>query len=174
MNIDFISLGVSIVLIIAFIAPIYLHIRHRNLQMSRSLAEIEKFIQKHGLNLTRKEHWRDRYYIGLDSKNGKLLYTSDMLTTPPSLLDLRQVGRIILEEHFHYVQIRKEKTKVLDSIHLQLLGKEGQELHRLECYDGNKFSDLSGEAMLAKQWIKVIEEALGAESPTKSPSLSKL
>ncbi len=174
MNIDFISLGVSIVLIMAFIAPIYFHIRQSNLQMSRALAEIEKFAHSHGLNLNRMENWRKRYVIGLDSINAKLIYTSEMSTIPPSLLDLEEVAQILLEEHFHHAHINKEeKTKVLDSVYLLLLGIEGQELHRLEFYDGNKFSDLSGEAMLAKQWKKSIEEAIGAANPLKALSLSK-
>ena len=160
MDIDFVSLSISIMLILAFMAPIYVHVRNSNLKVANALMELDLFAQRHELQLGKKTHWRKRYFIGLDNYHCKLLFTTDMSQSSPIILDLNQVDRIVLDERFHFVSTTSEKTRILDSVYLQLVGKDGQVLLPLEFYDGNKFSDLMGEAVLAREWKKALEEVL--------------
>lgn len=160
MDIDFVSLGISLVLIIAFIAPIYINIRKNHRVLQAGLFNVQNFARQQRLKLDEQAIWRNRYFIELDKTKKSLIFTNDMRQTLPIMVDIPSIRGVKILENFHYVKQNGQKTKVIDNLWLQLFTSDGLPAYSMEFYDGNLYSDLQGEAVMAKEWKNRVEDLI--------------
>ncbi|MFC4872814.1 hypothetical protein [Negadavirga shengliensis] len=157
-DIDIISLSIAVILIAAFILPLYLHISKAKKRETRATKLLEDFAKSQGLEIQVKDLWRSRYFVGLDRNKAKLLYSDDIALSSPVLIDLYTISRVKIGEVSHKVVNQVESRKVIDRLDLILLDKNGDTANVLEFYDGNRFSDLNGETILIKKWETYLED----------------
>ncbi|WP_035805644.1 hypothetical protein [Lunatimonas lonarensis] len=157
-TIDYVSLAIAAVLIALFITPLYLHVRKTNRSKADALRRLHDFASSKGWLLTNSEIWRNRYFIGLDEMNLGLVYSNDIGDHSAIAVPLSEIQRVRVIERSHRVSINTEKRKVIDAIDLQLIGKDGNVLHELEIYDGNRYSDLDGESVLVGKWEGMLKK----------------
>ncbi|GAB3647103.1 hypothetical protein GCM10028791_08480 [Echinicola sediminis] len=113
-----------------------------------------------GLNLNKIEFWRNQYFLGLDQENHHLVYSGDISSGSPLLIDLREVRNVQLHEESRTLHHHGEKNKVIDRLELILNGEIPGKRWVLEVFDGERFSDLAGEPVLIKVWKEHIENAI--------------
>lgn len=159
-SIDYMSLAMALVVIVLFVTPLYLHVQRTKKKKANALQRLEEFSGTHGWKLTEYEIWRSRYFLGIDAVNLGLVYIEEIAAGTPISVDLREIDRVRMIERSHEIVSSTEKRKIIDAIELQLIGSNGQVAHRLEVYDGDRYSDLDGEAVLAKKWETQISKLL--------------
>lgn len=157
--IDYMSLAVATTLIALFVAPLYLHIRKTNRAKAKAVKRLESFAASQGLVFSDTDIWRNRYFLGLDRNKNTLVYTDNMAESAPICIDLASIHRVRMVGRFHEVVSNVEKRKVFDAIELQLIDQDERLAHRLEVYDGDRYSDLDGEAVLAKKWEILLQRS---------------
>lgn len=157
-DIDIISLTIAVILIAAFILPLYLHISKVKNREVRATKLLEDFAKSQELEIQVKDLWRSKYFIGLDRNKAKLLYSDDIALSSPVVIDLRTITRVKIAEVSHKVVNQLESRKIIDRLDMVLLDKSGNTANILEFYDGNRFSDLNGETILIKKWESYLED----------------
>lgn len=160
LSIDYMSLSLALVVIVLFVTPLYVHVRRTKQKKANALQRLEEFSGTQGWKLTEYEIWRSRYFLGIDAAKRGLVYIENIVDGTPIAVDLGEIERVRLVERSHEVGSSAEKRKIIDAIELQLIGSNGQVAHRLEVYDGERYSDLDGEAVLAKKWETHIRRLL--------------
>ncbi len=159
-DIDLISLAIVAIFMGAFALPFYLHARKVKLRERKAHKILADFTASNGLNLQEKDHWRDKYFIGLDKEKAQVVYSSDTSQNCYKCIRLDQIKRVSISEASHQVTNGKESHKELDRLDLILINQNDQPIHVLEFYDGDQYSDLVGEAVLIKKWETLVKDAL--------------
>lgn len=125
------------------------------------LATFEEFSTTNNVIPTQHERWRNHYHLGLDSQYKKLVYHRFGSYPEQSLIDLRDVNKVSIQEKIRHVQVGKEKRYILDFLALQFHFKDISHAPKtIEIYDGELFSDMAGERGIAEKWQKILEEQL--------------
>ncbi|MCC5938013.1 MAG: hypothetical protein JJU34_12095 [Lunatimonas sp.] len=164
--IDYMSLAVATSLIALFVVPLYLHIRKTNRAKARAIKRLEGFAASQGLVFSDTEIWRNRYFLGLDRSKNILIYTNNLKESAPICIELGSILRVSMIERYHEVVTKVEKRKVFDSIELHLITQDGRVAYRLEVYDGNRYSDLDGEAVLGRKWEQLLQQLHKSPNPS--------
>ncbi|NHE59813.1 hypothetical protein [Cyclobacterium plantarum] len=151
-DLDIITLSMAMVAIIAFIMPFY--INNKKVKAKVALAEklLADFAKNQQLNIQVKDLWRNKYFIGIDPQKGKLIYSEDINSCLPVLIDLHLIGHVRIKEESHKVVSPTSTRKVIDKLELSFYSEKAELFHNIEFYDGEKFSDLLGETILIKKW----------------------
>jgi len=154
-QIDYIGLGIAVFLILAFAAPLIFHVL-KNKKLKKGML-VDFAIQFHtkGLEAGVIETWRNRYMLGLDKGDFRLLYWNSFDNELKEVL-LQEVMEIDI--HLGYHEARKEKVTDLILLVFHMTGS--QEKISLEIYNGSRFSDLQGEYPLANKWKGFLRERL--------------
>ena len=170
-EIDYIGLIVSMVLMAAFIAPIYLNVRKNNKKLRDLLRTFDQLALEKGLVIQEKDNWRNRYIIGLDPVAKKLLYLCDSGERQVIVVDLQQLQLVKLHEQSHQVGKGKDSYQIADLLVLQLY-LQNQATISLTYYDGDQFSDLHNEKPLILKWQKLLAPMAVAQPAEKKQPIS--
>lgn len=159
-DIDLISFSIAGLLVAAFALPFYLHIRKVKLKEHIAQKFLTDYTLSNGLTIHEKDHWRNKYFIGIDKEKGQLLYSTDTSQANYKRIPLDKIRRVSTVESSHQVVNGKESHKELDRLELVLIDQNDKPIHVLEFYDGDQYSDLVGEAVLIKKWETLLKEAI--------------
>lgn len=159
-EIDIITLSFALISMVAFVIPFYLNSKKSKKEKHRKESILENYLKSQNLNLDQKEFWRDQYFIGLDSNQRKLVYIQNMKDFQPELINLDEINHVSQHEVSRMIGSEKNPRKVLDELNLYLIGKNGKVKASLEIYNGEIFSDLSGEPVLIQKWEALIKEKI--------------
>lgn len=157
---DLVTLLITAITIIAFAIPFIRYSRKHKNQASEKLTKLKNFLQSNQLDLKVNETWRDRYFLGIDSARKKLIYVQNLVDFEPQIINLEEVLHVSKHEVFRLVGTEKNQRKVLDELHLHLIGKNNKIKASLEVYNGEVFSDVSGEPVLIQKLESLLKEHL--------------
>jgi hypothetical protein len=158
-SIDPVTAVLSLVLFGAFSVPFIYHFQKNK----KKQKQISQKLQEAGISANAKpdqlEIWRQQYAIGLDTSAKVLFYHQDgevNTTFCIPLTDIKKVTSLKKKK-----EIDESKKSVIDfvGLELQYLSPSKKPLV-LEIYDGDKFSDLIGETVLAEKWATTIQKHL--------------
>lgn len=155
LDIDPASLGISLIVLLAFIWPLYYYSRKQKLKVKSQKEFLEKIRQSSQLQFDHEDHWRGLYGMGLDIKNKRLIYVFYGTPSETKTIDLHKAHRISVQKVEHEISNGKEKRQILDHLEIQIDYMD--KTHVLEIYDCDKLSDLDGEWPLAKKWENILK-----------------
>ncbi|MDN3690637.1 hypothetical protein [Cyclobacterium jeungdonense] len=156
-----VSLGISLMAIIAFITPFVYHSKKRKRLELILRQQFFREAQEYGLQLHQYDFWRGQYAIGLDETNRTLLYANS--SSPLGLVQL-QIGDIkdvYLLKSSRFKGRGREREEIIDRLEIQVVLWNPETVGpRLLFFDGERHSDLLGEGPLAKKWVQIINAQL--------------
>ena len=149
----------SLILFGAFTVPFILHsLKNKKIEKAL-LAKINEVAATRNAKPEQIETWRRLYGIGLDSSKKVLVYLRD--DEQSETLDLQDFSKVKLVKTNIDVVGEESTHSVLNYVGLELTPKTNHKLPVvLEFYDGDKFSDLMGETLLADKWEKILKSNL--------------
>lgn len=160
-DIEPVSLGVSILLLLGFIAPIYIY---KIKQSKKTLLQKSIFQQTErdlGIECLEKEFWRDYYAVGLDSDKKKLLYIKFDPEMEIQVTDLKNCTHVAQYQQTEKINNGKINREIINKIGLKLTClKSNRPDILLEFYNGDLFSDHQGEGPMALKWKELIAQNL--------------
>jgi hypothetical protein len=160
-DIDPMTLIVAAVCLMAFAAPfIYQNFKNKN-NLSLQQATFSEFAASNNVKPTQHEQWRNHYHLGVDSEAKKVIYHRFGSFPEQSVIDLKDVKSISLQEKSRVIVVGKEKRVIIDYLALQFHFKDASHSPKtIETYDGDLYSDMAGERGLTKRWKENIEKLL--------------
>jgi hypothetical protein len=162
-DIEPISLGISLAAIVAFIAPIYIS---KKKQSNINKSKQQKFMDeanRQGIVLDNYDFWRGTYAIGLDTGKHKLLYMDLEAEINFKLISTDNISHIDLQKQNHHLGKGSNKLEVIDRLSLMIHHKEPAVRKSHLCFfDGEKKSDLSGEWPLIQKWNALLIKEMAA------------
>lgn len=144
------------VLLAAFMTPIYLNVRKNNKKKKALDRQIKGIALENGLKLLHLDNWRNVYTIGMDPESKKLIYISDKPDHKVRIVDLSQLQSVGVHIKDHVVGSGKDSSKVTDLLELQLCFHKGKESLTLLFYDGDLHSDIQNEYPLIQKWQQLL------------------
>ncbi|MFD2202452.1 hypothetical protein [Shivajiella indica] len=160
-DIEPVSLGVSILLVIGFIAPLYIYKRKQSKKASYQKNLFNETEKTLGLTCDVKDFWRDYYAIGLDSDHKMLVYIKFEQESLPQVFDLRNYDSITQIQRHEEIKTGNIRKEITNFIGLKLnVQNSNQKETILEFYDGDLFSDHQGEGPLAAKWKDLIKQSM--------------
>jgi len=157
------------VLLAAFMTPIYLNVRKNNKKKKALDNELKFIALENGLKLSHIDSWRNVYTIGMDPVAKKLIYISDKPDHKVLILDLSHLQSVGIHVKDHVIGSGKNISKVTDLLELQLYFSKGnQSATSLLFYDGDLHSDLQDEYPLIQKWHQLLLPMVNVSAP---PSL---
>ena len=160
-SIDPITLAVSSFAMMASASPfIYYSYKLKKIR-NENLATFEEFSTSNNVFPTMHERWRNHYHLGLDSQFKKLIYHRFGSYPEQSVIDLKEVNKVSIQEKIRRVQVGNEKRYILDFLALQFHFKDiSHSPKTIEIYDGELFTSVAGERGIAEKWQKILENNL--------------
>jgi hypothetical protein len=160
-DIEPVSLGVSILLLLGFITPIYLYKVKQSKKTSLQKSIFQQTEKDLGIECLEKEFWRDYYALGLDSDKKKLLYIKFDSEPEIQVVDLKNCTQIAQYQQTEKINNGKMDREIINNIGLKLnCHKSNRPEILLEFYNGDLFSDHQGEGPLALKWKDLIAQNL--------------
>lgn len=160
-SIDPVTLAVTSIAMMASASPFVYYSYKLKKISSANLASFEEFSFSNNVIPTLHERWRNHYHLGLDSQYKKLVYYRFGSYPEQSLIDLKEVHKISIQEKIRRVQAGKEKRYILDFLALQFHFKDLKHAPKtIEIYDGELFTNVAGERGIAEKWQKILENQL--------------
>lgn len=157
-------LAIVIILMMAFAAPLIINSRKNRLKESKAKQRILEHAHQHDLSINTMEFWRKHYFIGLDQTKGQLIYVADIESAAPLIIDLWELRKVRIQETSHQVKNQGASCKVIDHIDMVLEGEVPGKTWTLEVYDGDRFSNLVSEPVIAKVWQERIQQTINHPS----------
>ncbi len=159
-DIDITTLVISAAALIAFILPFYFAGRNVNKKKALAMKQIADFAKSQNLTFSIQDIWRNQYFIGLDTTKGVLIYCENLSNTSPVVIELKKINHVTIDETAHVVTNMTNSNKVVDKLSLFIFDNRNRIVQDLEFYDGDRYSDLNGEAVLIKKWEILIREQI--------------
>lgn len=160
-SVDPVTLAVTSFAMMASASPFVYYSYRLKKQSSENLATFEEFSSSNNVIPTQHERWRNHYHLGLDSQYKKLVYHRFGSYPEQSLIDLREVNKVSIQEKNRRVQVGKEKRYILEFLALQFHFKDSTHSPKtIEIYDGELFTDVAGERGIAEKWQRILEKQL--------------
>ena len=160
-DIEPVTLVFSFVLFGAFTAPFIYHSQKNKKKESKLLEKLLEAALSLDSRIDTQESWRYEYALGLDSKKGILYYHQNSLEGSPFSFDLKDFKRVSVSKKMREFQSGTTTKSVLDYISLELVPKDPKKsIVNLELYDGDKYSDLLGETLIADKWAELAKKHL--------------
>jgi hypothetical protein len=148
---------ISVLALATFIVPIYLIQSRQKKKNSKVLDEFLAFCQSRQLHLTEQDSWNGNLAIGIDKAKKKLVYFNRHSTIAEHLVvDLAGVSKC------EVVNVSREVNGnlLIDGIELHLAFVDGKKpQQKLEFYNKEHFTMLSGELQLARKWADHVNAA---------------
>ncbi|WP_339925013.1 hypothetical protein [uncultured Cyclobacterium sp.] len=156
-DIEPVSLGISLAAILAFIAPIYISKKKQtNIQKFHHRKFTEE-AAKNGLLIGEKDFWRGGYGIGIDFEKHKLLFMDPISQAGFLLVSTDNISHLDLLKQSRHVGKGSNKSEIIDKLSLIINHfSEPTEKSILCFFDGDKHSDLSGEWPLIQKWNAIL------------------
>jgi len=160
-DIDPVTLVVSALLLMIFVAPfVYQSFKNKNI-LSLQQATFSEFAERQNVRPTLHEQWRNHYHLGIDPEAKKVVYHRFGSYPEQTIIDLKEVKRVSVQEKSRLVIVGKEKRFIIDYLALQFHFKdESHSPKTLETYDGDLYSDMAGERGLTMRWKENIEKLI--------------
>ncbi|MEB2775921.1 hypothetical protein SYJ56_11430 [Algoriphagus sp. D3-2-R+10] len=160
-SIDSVTLAVMSFAMVATASPFVYYSYKLKKISSGNLASFEEFSSTNNITPTQHERWRNHYHLGLDKQHKKLVYHRFGSYPEQSLIDLKDVNKVSIQEKIRKVQVGKEKRYILDFLALQFHFKDTSHSPKtIEIFDGELFTDVAGERGIAEKWQKILESNL--------------
>ncbi|MBW3468084.1 hypothetical protein [Arthrospiribacter ruber] len=161
LDIEPISLGISLLLIAAFIAPLYVYTK-RVKEKNRFLIQNQLAQAKNlGFELLEYEMWRGRYFLGIDQSRQYLLFNPEMGTSELEVIALSKINSTGVSQEVRTLISGKEKVIIIDKIGIELKGSDKSTY--VEVFDRTYYSDLNGEKVIAQKWLGIIKNAISSQ-----------
>lgn len=159
-EIDIPSMLIAAAAILAFIAPFYIqYLRVKKTRLRKALT-LNKFLEENSLRINDFDFWRGFYYMGIDSSQMKLVYATGSEQFSNDIIDLNDINYAKIRDSSRILGEKESKRKVIDQLTLELIDASENVRHIIEFYDGEKYSDLLGETVLAKKWQDQVNSVL--------------
>lgn len=160
-DIEPVTLVFSFVLFGAFTVPFIYHSQKNKKKDSQLLERLLEKALSLDARIDTQESWRHEYALGIDSNKKILFYYSDSQEESPLAINLKEYRNVSVSKKFLEVKTESNSRSVLDFVSLELIPKESKKggIH-LELYDGEKYSDLLGESLLAEKWAEIVQKNL--------------
>jgi hypothetical protein len=160
--IDFepVTLLMSLALFGAFSVPFIYHSqknRKKEASLKSHLFEVAKKLEAMP---DQTEIWRNQYALGIDTSKGVLSYHREVPISYSMAIDLKDYKKVSLIRRNSDMKNGTVNNTVLDYLALELFPKSGTSSIQLEIFDGEQFSDLLGETVLAERWAEIIQSHL--------------
>ncbi|WP_425638291.1 hypothetical protein ACPUEN_02710 [Algoriphagus yeomjeoni] len=157
LEIDPVIVIMSSILTVAFCLPFAYQMRKNKNKEVLLKAEITSLAESSGAKPEITEFWRQRYAIGLDSSLGVLLYLQQEPKHLVQTLDLKNFKKVNITKIFEETSDKTHVHKLPEYISLDFIPKSPEDKNVvLEIYDGEEFSDLQGETVLAEKWAALL------------------
>lgn len=158
--IDFITIALVILLTFALAIPLIIN-GNKNKRLQRSAKKrFTEFAQRQGFSLSVLEFWRNHYFIGLDEQNLQLFYADGLQVESPQIIDLKHVHHVTIRENCRLLKRQGGSTKIIDRLALELDQSGNHSKKTLEIFDGERFSNIVNEPVLAKVWKERIQASI--------------
>lgn len=155
LDIDPITLAISLVLFAAFCATFVYHIRKQRKTTKQQQARFVLLAKDAHISPNKADFWRNKYALGLDERQRQLLYVKFGEEEIVQLLDLGYPFE--LKSYKQTDSEMAEKGQVAD----QYMDRMGLQIsvkapvpknYTLEFYNSALFSDQMGEIVLLRKW----------------------
>ncbi|WP_073851639.1 hypothetical protein [Pontibacter flavimaris] len=165
---DLTTIVIACLALVVFIVPIMYLQRNQKQKTGEASAEFLALAEQQQARLTKHELWNDRYAIGLDEGQKKLLYLrKDDVQEQKLFLHLADFKKSTVSSESRDVN----GTKVFDLIELRLAPRNPKHAEvRLEFYNKEVSIMLSGEMLLAQKWSSLISASIAEASPAGAAS----
>lgn len=161
LEIDPVIVIMSSILTIAFCLPFAYQMRKNKNKEVLIKAELNTLAESLGAKPEITECWRQRYAIGLDSSLGVLLYLQQEPKHVAQTLDLKNFKKVNITKIFEETSGKAHLHKLPEYIGLNLIPKSSDDENVvLEFYDGEEFSDLQGESVMAEKWAALLNNLI--------------
>ena len=160
-DIEPVTLVFSFVLFGAFTVPFIYHSQKNRQKESKIFEKLLESALSQDSRIDTKESWRFEYALGLDSQKGILYYYQNSSEGSPFTFKLQEFKKISVAKKNLEFQSGTATKSVLDKIDLELTPKDPKKgVILLELYDGEKYSDLLGETLIAEKWADLTKKHL--------------
>ncbi|AGA79633.1 hypothetical protein [Echinicola vietnamensis] len=159
---DTVSLVFVVVMIIAFAIPFVIHHKKNTRRQAQAKARMSAYARMHNLSFHFMEIWRNQYFLGMDEEKCKLVYIEDIAKGDPFIIDLHHVNGVHVDEKSRRIKSQGDSRghKIIDQIDLILESEIPGQRQKIEIYDGEKFSCLINELVLANTWEQRIRQTI--------------
>lgn len=117
-----VSLGISLLAIIAFITPFVYHSKKRKRQETSLRQQFFHAPQEYGLDLHQLEFWRGQYAIGLDESKKTLLYQNSASSREFVRIPLVKVSNIRILKASRFKRVGRNHYRSI-KLSCQYLGR---------------------------------------------------
>ncbi|TXE11426.1 hypothetical protein [Algoriphagus aquimarinus] len=125
------------------------------------MAKLNELAQLKGVNPTEIDTWRFRYALGLDVSQNVLVYLCQDTTSVSYSLNLADFKTVRLIKRYQEINGKSQTQKLPEYLALELVPVDSvAQVVSLELYDGELFSDLMGETVLADKWVGILNKQL--------------
>ncbi|MBN7817004.1 hypothetical protein [Algoriphagus pacificus] len=157
-DIEPVTLIVSTLFMCTFCAP-FIYYSQKNKKKNKLLiSKLHEQANSAGANLSEVETWRFRYGIGFDSKKKVLVYLQDGQDLSLKSFNLNEYRKVNLIKKYSDEKQANQNYRIPESVVLELVPRlESSDLHQLEFYHADHFTDLQGETVLADKWYQTLK-----------------
>jgi hypothetical protein len=154
-------LAVSLVFMGAICAPFFYYY-FKNKAVKRQLeSKIISNASTSGGKIDRLESWRNKYILGLDSLNSILYYFQDEPNSAVQSIFIRDLIDATVSIESSEFNENSSGTKMPGKITIELYSTGNKKNPiQLEIYNEAQFTDLTGEEIIAKNWVELIREKI--------------
>ena len=111
------------------------------------------------------EKWKN-HQLAFDENQNKLLYFRQGNYPQQTVINLKEIKDISIQEYTHSAGTGKYKHDVMDylGVKLQFID-ESHPPKMLEIYDGKLFPSISSERSIAKKWLEILKRQIKMNQP---------
>lgn len=160
-DIDIPTLVVTSVFIAAVTAVFIYYSLKSKKERKEFQSKFNQFISGLNLKPEKKEDWRNRFILGIDSHKQTLVYCDFGKSEDKIVISLPEVSKAVVHEVFQEHEQSSTSRKVLENLFLKIQFKNPVKASiNLPIYSAEDFSDLLGETVLASNWAQFINQEL--------------
>jgi len=160
-DIEPVTLIMSLILMCAFSIPFIYNAQKSKKKSKEIKTKLHELAQSMNATPSEIEIWRNRYALGLDPTQNKLIYLRQDEDFVSYKLDLGEFKKASLIKHFQEVDGKQMTTKLPEYLAIELTPvAAGAKVVTMEIYDSEHYSDLMGETVLAEKWINNLNNRL--------------
>lgn len=159
-----VNLMVSFFLTVGIILP-FAYTSYKAKIKNPLASNFQEFTELHHLHPTMIEKWKN-HQLAFDADQNKLLYFRQGNYPQQSVINLKEVKNISIQEYTHTSGTGKYKHDVMDylGVKLQFID-ESHPPKMLEIYDGKLFPSISSERSIAKKWLEILQKQIKMNQP---------
>ncbi|MBN3582267.1 hypothetical protein JYB64_07690 [Algoriphagus aestuarii] len=153
-----VNLMVSFFLLVGLAIPFaYTKFNFQNLPKN---TDFQDFISQNNFKLTKVEKWKN-HQLGIDAEKNKLVYFRNGNYPVQTIIDLKEVKNISIDEHCHSTGSGRLKHEIIDYLGVKVQFTDANHPAKmLEIYDQKLFPSMTAEKAIAKKWIGILQERI--------------